>query len=141
MWLIPAVLLNRNRPKSRCFGRSRSQTVGSALALILVKKKPFRFNLSISFTIFMTYKTLINPAPVCAHMIQILVQTWRGRGCSIFIETNVNKTVKPLAFQSVQHSSVHRTYSAQHNYFTHKNSKKCAPLRHISRTYRVPRED
>ena len=75
------------------------QTVGSALALTLVKKKPFRFNLSISFTIFMTYQTLINPAPVCAHMIQILVQTWRGRGCSIFIETNVNKTVKPLAFQ------------------------------------------
>ena len=41
-------------------------------------------------------KTLINPAPVCANMIQTLVHTWRGWGCSIFIETNVKRQSNPL---------------------------------------------
>ena len=36
-------------------------------------------------------------------MIQTLVHTWRGRGCSILIEINF-KTVKPIAPQSVQHA-------------------------------------
>ena len=72
-------------------------------------------------------KTLINPA--CLHIwyIQTLVHTWRGWWCSIFIETNVkSQTVKPIAFQSVQHSTVHRTYSAKHNYFKIWFQKVCA---------------
>ena len=46
------------------------------------------------------FKTLINPAPVYAYMIQTLVQTWRGWGCSIFIETNVARQSNPLPFKA-----------------------------------------
>ena len=39
--------------------------------------------------------TLITPAPVCANMIQTLVHTCRGPGCSIIIEINVKKQSNP----------------------------------------------
>ena len=47
------------------------------------------------------------PDTVCAYMIQTLVHTWRGWGCSIFIETNVKDSQthcpsKRAAFNSAQ---------------------------------------
>ena len=79
-------------------------------------------------------KTLITPAPVCANMIQKLVHTCRGMGCSNFIETNVKRQSNPLP--CVQHSTVHRTYSAKHNYFK-KDSKKCVHFGTTARVIRV----
>ena len=53
--------------------------------------------------------TLITPAPVCANMIQILVHTYRGLGCSIFVEINVKRQSNPLPLKvfNIQHCSAH----------------------------------
>ena len=74
------------------------------------------------------FKTLINPAPVYAYMIQTLVQTWRGWGCSIFIETNVARQSNPLPFKvlSIQQCTLHSTYRAKHNYFKNMIPKRAA---------------
>ena len=47
-------------------------------------------------------------APVCANMIQILVHTCRGLGCSIFIEINVKRrsNPSPLKVFNILHCSL-----------------------------------
>ena len=59
------------------------------------------------------YSTLITPAPVWANMIQTLVHTCRGLGCSIFIETNVKRQSNPLPFAvcSIQQCTEHTVFS------------------------------
>ena len=46
-----------------------------------------------------------------------MVHTWRGRGYFIFIEIYVKRQSNPRPPQSVQHSTVHSTFSAQQNNF------------------------
>ena len=77
-------------------------------------------------------KTLITPAPVCANMIQILVHTYRGLGCSIFVEINVKRQSNPSPFNvlNILHCSANiqpSTISSKYHF------KKCVPFRHNSR--------
>ena len=76
--------------------------------------------------------TLITPAPVCANMIQILVHTYRGLGCSIFVEINVKRQSNPSPFKvfNILHCSANiqpSTISSKYHF------KKCVPFRHTSR--------
>ena len=77
--------------------------------------------------------TLITPAPVRANMIQTLVHSCRGLGCSIFIETNVKRQSNPLPFKvcSIQQCTEHIQPSTN---FSKNDSKKCV---HFGTTARV----
>ena len=82
------------------------------------------------------YSTLITPAPVWANMIQTLVHTCRGLGCSIFIETNVKRQSNPLPFKvcSIQQCTEH----IQPSTIISKNySKKCVHFGTTARVIRV----
>ena len=48
-----------------------------------------------------------------------LVLTWRGRGCSIFIEINIKRqsNTRPLQVGSIQRCTAYMHYAAQQNYF------------------------
>ena len=70
----------------------------------------------------------ITPAPVCANMIQILVHTYRGLGCSIFVEMNAKRqsNPSPLIVFNILHCSAHiqpNTISSKYHF------KKCVPFR------------
>ena len=80
--------------------------------------------------IFDLIETLINPAPVCAYMIQTLVHTWRGWGCSIFIETNVKRQSNPwpLKVCSIQQCTSH---SQPSTIISEYDSRKCVPFRRV----------
>ena len=52
--------------------------------------------------------TLITLAPVCTNMIQTLVHTCRGLGCSNFIETYVKRQSNTLPFKLSLHNA-HKT--------------------------------
>ena len=76
--------------------------------------------------------TLITLAPVYANMIQILLHTYRGLGCSIFVEINVKKQSNPSPFKvfNILHCSAHMqpsTISSTYHF------KKRVPFRHKSR--------
>ena len=75
--------------------------------------------------------TLITPAPFCANMIQTLVHTCRGLGCSIFIKINVKRqsNPSPLKVFNSQHCSAHIQLSIIISKY---HSKKCVPFRHNS---------
>ena len=77
------------------------------------------------FTVCYTGYSLINPSHVCAYMIQTLVHTWRGWGCSIFIETNVKRQSNPLPLKvcSIQQCTAHIQPST---IILKYDSKKCA---------------
>ena len=58
------------------------------------------------------------PAPVCIIYDTHNGPHWEGPGVFHLYKKNVcQKTVKPPVPPSVQHSTVHSTYSAQQNYF------------------------
>ena len=80
--------------------------------------------------------TLITPAPVCANMIQTLVHTCRGLGCSIFIETNVKRQSNPLPFKvcSIQQCTEHIQPST---IISKNDSKKCVHFGTTARVIRV----
>ena len=81
-------------------------------------------------------KTLITPAPVCANMIQTLVHTCRGLGCSIFIETYVKRQSNPLPFKvcSIQQCTEHIQPST---IISKNDSKKCVHFGTTARVIRV----
>ena len=67
-------------------------------------------------------------------MIQILVHTCRGLGCSIFVEINVKRqsNPSPLKVLNIQHCPAHiqpSTIISKYHF------KKCVPFRHNSRGY------
>ena len=45
-----------------------------------------------------------------SHMMHTMVHTWRGQGCSIFVEINVNRQSNP------RHSVVHSTLKHLNSY-------------------------
>ena len=80
--------------------------------------------------------TIITPAPVRANMIQTLVHSCRGLGCSIFIETNVKRQSNPLPFKvcSIQQCTEHIQPSTN---FSKNYSKKCVHFCTTARVIRV----
>ena len=69
---------------------------------------------------------------MCANMIQTLVHTCRGLGCSIFIEINVKRqsNPSPLKVFNIQHRLAHiqpSTIISKYHF------KKCVPFWHNSR--------
>ena len=80
--------------------------------------------------------TLITPAPVRANMIQTLVHSCRGLGCSIFIETNVKRQSNPLPFKvcSIQQCTEHIQPST---IISKNDSKKCVHFGTTARVIRV----
>ena len=69
-------------------------------------------------------------------MIQTLVHTWRGWGCSIFIETNVKRQSNPLPFKacSIQQCTEHIQPSTIISKY---DSKKCVHFGTTARKIRV----
>ena len=80
--------------------------------------------------------TLITLATVCANMIQILVHTCRGLGCSIFVEINVKRQSNPSPLEySALNTARHIFSHAQ--LFQNIISKSVCLLGTIARVIRV----
>ena len=89
--------------RSKCFLSRFIKKTHHTLYIVL-KMVYCRHLLSISLRI-----SLPSFYPVCANMIQTLVHTCRGLGCSIFIETIVKRqsNQSPLKVFNIQHYSAH----------------------------------
>ena len=94
-----------------------------------------------SFSGWTNCLTLINPAPVCAYMIQTFVHTWTGWECSIFIETNVKRQSNPLPFKacSIQQCTTLHICIQPSTIVSKYDSEKCVNFGTTARVIRVNR--